>query len=225
MSLLDDEDDLVNNDSALLPYIVKKKLSEILVPLLDKLKGGATDRMPRIAIEVSSEYIYKYIGTCGIEKQSTIKVNFANIISEILKENGEKELSEYITHIDSRKVDRMGIAVDFVITALNAKNPIILIENINELPECTRRDDIEAVLIHSWAKDNFVFLDNVYDTRPHIVIFTTKPKCEIGECNNPVSYDNDGYKWYGNILKDDLIECIIDADLFNETLNTYNNKK
>lgn len=222
MSLLDVEDDLVNNESFLLPSIVKKKLSEVLVPLLDKLKGGVTDQMPRIAFEVNGEYIYRYIGDNGIEKADAAKLNIANTINSILNKNGVEELKEYVTHIDCSKVDRMGLAVDFVITALNDNNPIILIENINELPECPRRNDIEAVLIHSWAKDNFVFLDNVYITRPHIVIFTTKPKCEIEDSYNPVWNDNDGYEWYGNILKDVSIDGIVDAELFNETLKTYN---
>ena len=54
----------------------------------------------------------------------------------------------------------MGLAVDFVITALIHKSPVNHIENIKELPKSPRRKDIEGVLIHSWAKNEFVFLDS-----------------------------------------------------------------
>ena len=65
-----------------------------------------------------------------------------------------------VYRIDCRKVNRMGLAVDFVITALIHKSPVNHIENINELPKSPRRKDIEGVLIHSWAKNEFVFLDS-----------------------------------------------------------------
>ena len=64
-----------------------------------------------------------------------------------------------VYRIDCRKVNRKGLAVDFVITALIHKSPVNHIENINELPKSPRRKDIEGVLIHSWAKNEFVFLE------------------------------------------------------------------
>ena len=54
----------------------------------------------------------------------------------------------------------MGLAVDFVITALIHKSPVNHLDNINELTKSPRRKDSEGVLIHSWAKNEFVFLDS-----------------------------------------------------------------
>lgn len=118
----------------------------------------------------------------------------------------------------------MGLAVDFVITALIHKSPVIIIENINELPKSPRRKDIEEVLIHSWAKNKFVFLDDVYDTRPPIVIFTSRPNNEIESGYYPVWDKNDNYQWYGDILKEISSNGVVDRAKFDNKIKEMYSK-
>lgn len=200
--LLDNEDDLVNNDAILLQPLVHRKLHKIVSPYLNRLlnEEANTDRMLRIAFEINETYSVPYKGTDGRVKSSQASINIADCINTILKEHSEEELKDKITRIDCSKVERMGVAVDFIISSLSSRNPIILIENITELPESQRRCDIANVLIHSWAKDDFVFLDDIYDTRPHIVIFTTRPKSELGDSYYPIWHEWDKFEWHGNIL-------------------------
>lgn len=214
MSLLDDEDDLVNNNVCLVKPIAEKIIDNLISPLLQKL--GSTEPMPRIGMEVNRNYTLPFVGSGGVTKYGVSSISIRECLDKLL---GDKnKLQDGINSIDCSKVNRMGEAVDFVITALINNSPIILIENITELPDSPRRKDIEGVLIHSWAKSEFVFLDNVYDSRSHIVIFTSRPSNEIESGYYPVWDNNDHYQWYGNILKDISTNGVIDEEQFDKEL-------
>lgn len=206
MSLLDDEDVIASDNASLIftkiQQIQGEVFKEMLNPLLKKIKTGSSELMPRICFEVNSKYTKKSIFTGGIEKIFEAQISIGDYLDSVLSCNNEKQLAEGVSRIDCRKVNRMGLAVDFVITALLHKSPIVLIENITELPDSPRRKDIENVLIHSWAKNKFVFLDNVYDNHSTIVLFTAHPRNEIKKGYYPVWDEHDHYQWYGNILKD-----------------------
>ena len=95
--------------------------------LLEKIKKGSTGLMPRICLEVNSEYTFKFILTDGNEVNIKQEFGFEGLLSSVLSSNGEKKLVKGVTYIDCREVKRMGTAVDFVITALHHKSPIVLI--------------------------------------------------------------------------------------------------
>ena len=214
MRILDDEEDLRNNDIILIRMIAERILDDMISPLLQKQKIGSTEPMPRIGFEITSSYTMPFVGSGGVVKNGVGSINFREYLDRVLLANGEKELKDMVSRIDCRKVNRMRLAVDFVITALIHKSPVILIENINELPKSPRRKDIEGVLIHSWAKNEFVFLDYIYDTRPPIVIFTSRPSNEIGSEHYPVWDKNDNYQWYGDILKEISYNGVVDRAKF-----------
>ena len=222
MSLLDDEEDLINNNIIVIKPMADRIINNMINPLLQKQKNGSTEPMPRIGIEVNNVYSMPFIGSGGVVKNGQTSISIRECLNKLLLANGEKKLEDRITRIDCREVDRMGAAVDFVITALMHKNPIILIENITELPDSPRRKDIEGVLIHSWAKNEFVVLDDVYDTRSHIVIFTSRPSNENESGYYPVWDNKDNYQWYGNILKEISDNGVVDEDKLNNKLKeTY----
>ena len=196
--------------------IAKNKIQKRVGPILDKIKKGDMPNCnTRLCYETNRVYGIYYTNSDGNTVFEESNINILDCINKILQEHNEAKLTEYINHIDCSKVTRLGAAVDFVITSLISKNPIILIENITELPESPRREIIEKVLVHSWAKDEFVFLDNTYNTHPHIVIFTCRPQKDCKGCYHPVWDERDKYDWQGNILKEISENGVINVEQFN----------
>lgn len=221
MSLFDGVEEIINDDSFLIGNITEDIIKDMINPLIQKQKDDPTEPMPRIGWEVNKSYKMPFIIRSSeiVEKSINIRECLNNVLSGI----GEDKLEDKRTCINCREVIHMGRAVDFVITALISKSPIILIENINELPESPRRKDIEGVLIHSWAKNEFKCLDYVYDTRKKIVIFTSRPKDEIGSGYYPVWDAHDNYQWYGNILKEILPDKrVVDEEKFRNWFHRRN---
>ena len=146
--------------------------------------------------------------------------NLPTFLGGALKVSRLSKLVEYksreIVSIDCSgltKGDAYGWMVKISKLVAEKQNPIIIIENISEMPSGPLCDDpefVENLLCHSWKNEDIIFNGNTIDRRELTVILTTRPCYKDMLCTS--RYQNDNYSWLDNFDKElEALDKIIKA--------------
>lgn len=145
--------------------------------------------------------IFELLGTASANRVVT-KCNLPQLISEAISYPISELLSRHkgreVVSLDCRglcKGDAYGFMAIIAQKVGQGQYPIVIIENLAEIPEGSQCDNpqyVENLLGHSWKNDKIFFGEYMIETSNLTIILTFAPKYaeELG-----VKFRSDSYSW------------------------------
>jgi hypothetical protein len=170
----------------------------ILDPVDIQLPKG--DRVIEL-LQEKEELIFELLGTASANRVVTNR-NLSQLISEAISNPISELLSRYkgreVVSLDCRnlcKGDTYGFMATIAKKVEQGQYPIVIIENLAEIPEGSQCDNpqyVENLLGHSWKNDKVFFGEYCIDRSKLTIILTATPEQKefLGQ-----RFRADGYSW------------------------------